>query len=123
MESNQKHSKIRRRRRTLRVRNRVRGSITKPRMCIIKSNQNIYVQLIDDENAKTLTSISTLSKDVRSTENNTKNVASAKYLGNLIAESAKKLGIKAAVCDRGGSKYHGVIAAVAQGARENGLEF
>ncbi|MCC5832100.1 MAG: 50S ribosomal protein L18 [Chlamydiales bacterium] len=123
MESSQiKVSKIRKMR-AMRTRKRVRGSREKPRLCVIKSNKNIHVQLIDDENALTLASTSTLSKDFRTTEFNKRNLISAKQLGLKIAELAKGKAVKKVVFDRSGFKYHGVIAAVADGAREGGLEF
>ncbi len=123
MESSRKHVAKVRKKRVLRLRKRVRGTTEKPRLCVIKTNQNINVQLIDDENSITLASVSTLSKEFKNTEFNKKNQTSAKQLGLKIAEKAKEKSVKKAVFDRSGFKYHGVIAAVADGAREGGLEF
>ncbi len=123
MESSQIHASRVRKKRVVRTRKKVRGDQQKPRLCVIKSNKNIHVQLIDDENSLTLASTSTLSKDFRTTEFNKRNQASAKQLGLKIAELAKEKAVKKIVFDRSGFKYHGVIAAVADGAREGGLEF
>ncbi|MCH9627628.1 MAG: 50S ribosomal protein L18 [Chlamydiales bacterium] len=107
----------------MRTRKRVRGCEQKPRLCVIKTNTNIYVQLIDDEKSLTLASASTLSKEFRTTEFNKRNQTSAKQLGLKIADLAKKKAVSKVVFDRSGAKYHGVLAAVADGAREGGLEF
>ncbi len=123
MESSQKNTTRVRKKRVMRVRKKVRGSQGKPRLCVIKTNKNIHVQLIDDEKSLTLASTSTLSKDFRTTEFNKRNLSSAKQLGLKIAELAKEKAVKKVVFDRSGFKYHGVMAAVADGAREGGLEF
>jgi large subunit ribosomal protein L18 len=123
MESSQIKATRVRKKRVIRTRKKVRGSQEKPRLCVIKSNKNIHVQLIDDEKSLTLASTSTLSKDFRATEYNRRNQTSAKQLGLKIAELAKEKSIKRVVFDRSGFKYHGVLAAVADGAREGGLEF
>ncbi len=123
MESSQKRATKVRKKRVMRTRKRVRGSQDKPRLCVIKSNKNIHVQLIDDENSLTLASTSTISKDFRTTEFNKRSQTSAKQLGLKIAELAKAKSVKKVVFDRSGFKYHGVIAAVADGAREGGIEF
>ncbi|MCB1180626.1 MAG: 50S ribosomal protein L18 [Chlamydiia bacterium] len=112
-----------RRRRTLRVRKRLKGCEGKPRLSVVKTNKHILVQLIDDVNGKTLASTSTLSKEYKQTEYNKKNKTSAKQLGLKIGNLAKDQGITGVVFDRGRFKYHGVIAAVAEGAREQGLQF
>ncbi len=104
--------------RAMRVRKKLTG---KPRLTVIKSNLHIHVQLIDE--GKVLASTSTLSKEFRATEFNKKNKASGRKLGEKIAELAKDQKIKEVIFDRGCSKYHGVLAAVADGAREAGLEF
>lgn len=123
MESSQlKISKIRKKR-VVRTRKKLRGNAERPRLCVIKSNRHIFVQLIDDERSVTLAGISTLSKDFRQTEHNKRNTSSAKQLGFKIAELAKEKAVKKVVFDRSGFKYHGVIAAVADSAREGGLEF
>jgi len=123
MENSQiKRSRIRCKR-AMRVRKNLRGTFEKPRLSVVKTNCHVHVQLIDDENAHTLVSTSTIAKEFRNTEFNRKNKASAKQLGLKIAELAKAKDIKRVVFDRGPFKYHGVIAAVADGAREGGLEF
>lgn len=123
MENSQiKRNKVRSKR-SLRVRKYLRGSTERPRLNVIKTNGNIHVQLINDDNSQTLASISTLSKEFRGTEYSRKNKVSAKQLGLRIAELAKAKDVKAVIFDRGRFKYHGVIAAVADGAREGGLEF
>lgn len=103
-----------------RIRSKVAGTTARPRLAVFKSLKHIYVQLIDDANGKTLVSASTRDKD-----SNTKgaNTAAAKAVGALIAKKAKDKGIKQVVFDRGGYLYHGNIKALADAARENGLEF
>lgn len=123
MDSTQKKKMVVRNRRTLRLRKRVRGCEIKPRLCVVKTNKHVHVQLIDDESSSTIASISTLSKEFRSTEHNRRNQSSAKQLGLKIAELAKAKSVNKVVFDRSSFKYHGVIAAVADGAREGGLEF
>jgi len=109
--------------RALRVRKHVRGDAAKPRMCVVKSNKHVSVQIIDDEKGITLASLSTNSKELRKTEFKKKNKASAKALGEQIAERAKALGIGQVVFDRGPFKYHGILAELANAARSNGLQF
>lgn len=122
MLSELKKKKFNRRRRARRVRFHVKGCEVRPRLCVVKTNSHIHVQLIDDEQRVTLASTSTLSKEFRNTAYNRKNKESAKQLGMKIAELAEKREIKSAVFDRGPFKYHGVIAAVAEGARQKGLK-
>lgn len=110
-------------RRAKRVRQHVRGTQEKPRMCVVKTNKHIQVQIIDDENSVTLASLSTNSKEVRKTEFSRRNKASAKYLGEKIAEKAKALGVGQVVFDRGPFKYHGILAELATAARSSGLQF
>ena len=105
-----------RKKRAFRVRKKLRGTGERPRISIIKTNQHVHVQLINDDEGKTLGHASTLTLKSR------KNKESGKQLGQMIAEVCKKLHIKKAVIDRGRFKYHGVIAAVADGAREGGVE-
>lgn len=107
--------------RALRVRSKLRGSAEKPRLSVVKTNAHIIAQLIDDDRGVTLGSISTFSKELRNTEYSRKNKNSAKVIGEKIASIAKSKNIERVIFDRGCSKYHGVIAAVADGARENGL--
>lgn len=106
--------------RALRVRKHLRGNAEKPRLSVHKSNMHIHVQLIDDESARTLASASTL--EFRGTEQGRKNKESAHKLGLKIAESARAIDVKKMVFDRGSHKYHGVIAALADGVREGGIE-
>lgn len=122
MDKSHKHKQYTRKKRTLRVRKHLRGNGEKPRMCVVKSGLHLYVQLIDDEKAITLASTSTLSKEFQKTDYNRKNVESGKQLGLKIAELAKQKNVNAVVFDRGHSKYHGVVASVADGAREGGLQ-
>ena len=122
MDNSQLHRNSIRKKRALRVRKTLRGSQEKPRLCVIKSGQHVYAHLIDDESALTLASVSTLSKEFRQTEYNRKNKDSAKQLGLKIAELAKEKNVKTVVFDRGRFKYHGVVASVADGAREGGLQ-
>ncbi len=110
-------------RRALRVRKFLKGSSSKPRLSVVKTNKHIYVQLIDDTLGKTLASISTVSKSGKSAGLIVKNQEVAKGLGNKIAELGKSLQIEQVVFDRGPFKYHGIIAMVADGAREGGLQF
>ncbi|MCH9625796.1 MAG: 50S ribosomal protein L18 [Chlamydiales bacterium] len=123
MESSQKHRNRIRKTRAMRVGKHVRGSQEKPRLKVIRSNTQVYVQLIDDEKSITLASTSTLSKDSKNTESQKKNVTSAKQLGLKIAELAKEKNVQKVVFDRGRYRYHGIVAAIADGAREGGLLF
>ena len=109
--------------RTFRVRKRMHGTNTKPRLNVVKSNNHIQAQLIDDDSGTTLGCAATFGKDLRTTEFNRKNKASARKIGELIAEIAKSKNIKEVVFDRGPFKYHGVLAELANAAREGGLQF
>ncbi|WP_213358097.1 50S ribosomal protein L18 [Chlamydiifrater phoenicopteri] len=123
MESSLLKSNSMKRRRALRVRRHLRGSFERPRLCVVKTNKHLYVQLIDDEQGKTLGSISTVVKALKSTDLAKKSKESAKLLGEKIAELGKSLNISKVVFDRGPFKYHGVVAAIADAAREGGLQF
>lgn len=112
--------KMERRRRHIRVRRKISGTSERPRLCVYRSNTNIYVQIIDDVAGKTLVSASTLDKSVK--EKHANKVA-AKELGTIIAKKATEQKIKSVVFDRGGYIYHGVIKELAEAAREGGLEF
>ncbi|MGK5595207.1 MAG: 50S ribosomal protein L18 [Parachlamydiaceae bacterium] len=112
-----------RQRRKVRVRKALRGTSVKPRLCVIKSNKHIQAQLIDDEKGVTLASVATYSKEFRNTDFGRKSKASAKVLGEKIASKAIELGCSEIVFDRGPFKYHGVLAELANGAREAGLKF
>lgn len=111
-----------RQRRHRRVRKHITGTSQRPRMNIFRSNKNIFVQVIDDIEGRTLVSCSTIDADVAAKLVDKSKVEAAKIVGQMIAERAKEAGITTVVFDRGGFKYHGRIAAVADGAREAGLE-
>jgi large subunit ribosomal protein L18 len=104
-----------------RIRKKISGSATKPRLSVFRSNKDIYVQLIDDTNGTTIASASSRQKDIASQK--TTKVEASKKVGEAIAKKSEELGIKNVVFDRSGYLYHGRIKAVAEGAREAGLEF
>ena len=106
-----------------RLRNRFAGTAERPRLAVFRSNNHMYAQIIDDTVGNTLVSASTLQKDVKAELEKTNNVDAAAYLGKVIAEKALEKGIKEVVFDRGGFIYQGKIAALAEAAREAGLEF
>jgi large subunit ribosomal protein L18 len=103
-----------------RIRQRLRGNAERPRLAVYRSLKHIYVQVIDDRAGRTLVSASSNEKNANA---NGGNVAGAKEIGKLVAERAKEQGIKQVVFDRGGYLYHGRIKALADAARESGLEF
>jgi large subunit ribosomal protein L18 len=115
--------KQRRERVRRRYRGVVRGTSERPRLTVFRSLRHVYAQLIDDGSGITLVSASTLEKATTGDLKATGNVAAGKRLGAVIAERAKDQGITSVVFDRGGFKYHGVIRAIADGAREAGLKF
>ncbi len=106
-----------------RIRKKVIGTPERPRMSVCFTNQNIHVQFIDDTAGKTLAAASTLAKTTPNREKLAANVPSAKTIGALAAETAKTKGIKQVVFDRGTARYHGKIKALADAAREAGLQF
>ena len=112
--------KMERERRHLRVRRKISGTAERPRLCVYRSNTNLYVQIIDDVAGNTLVSASTLDKDVKTKYANKE---AAKELGALIAKKAKAKNIETVVFDRGGYIYHGVVKELAEAAREGGLKF
>lgn len=112
-----------RERRRRRVRAKISGTAARPRLAIFRSNEHIYVQLINDEQGNTLAAASTLDKPVREKATSLNKTAEAREVGRLIAERAQAAGIKTAVFDRGGFLYHGRVAALADAARAGGLEF
>lgn len=112
--------KAERQRRHIRVRRKISGTPECPRLCVFRSNSNLYVQIIDDTKGITLAQASTLDKDVKVKHSNKE---AAKEVGALIAKRALEKNIKAVVFDRGGYVYHGVIKELADAAREGGLEF
>ena len=106
-----------------RMRNRFSGTAERPRLSVFRSNNHMYAQVIDDTAGNTLVSASTLEKDVKAELEKTNNVDAASYLGTVIAKRALEKGIKTVVFDRGGFIYQGKVAALAEAAREAGLEF
>jgi large subunit ribosomal protein L18 len=106
-----------------RVRGKVDGTPERPRLNVFRSLTNIYAQVIDDNQAHTLVSASTIDKDVAGQVEGKSKAEAAKIVGLVIAQRAKDAGISKVVFDRGGYKYHGRVAALAEGAREGGLEF
>ena len=106
-------------RRQLRIRKRISGTAARPRLVVNRSARHVFVQVVDDTIGQTVASASTLEADLRAFDGD--KTAKAKRVGELVAERAKAAGIEAVVFDRGGNKYHGRIAAVADGAREGGL--
>jgi ribosomal protein L18, bacterial type len=110
-----------RRRRHLRVRKKVRGTAARPRLAVFRSNKHIYAQVIDDVAGRTLASASTMEPSERGAGTGTVNAA--RSVGERVADRAKSAGVSTVVFDRGGFKYHGRVAAVADGARSAGLEF
>ena len=112
--------KLERKRRHARVRTKVSGTAERPRLCVYRSNTNLYAQIIDDVAGITLVAASTLDKEVKTKKSN---VEAAKEVGALIAKKAAEKNIKTVVYDRGGYIFHGVVKALAEAAREGGLEF
>ena len=106
-----------------RLRNRFSGTAERPRLAVFRSNNHMYAQIIDDTVGKTLVSASTLQKEVKAELEKTNNVDAAAYLGTVIAKRAIEKGINTVVFDRGGFIYQGKIKALADAAREAGLEF
>jgi large subunit ribosomal protein L18 len=106
-------------RRHLRVRKRITGSAVRPRLVVNRSARHVFVQVVDDSKGITVASASTMEADLRGFEGD--KTAKSKRVGELVAERAKAAGIEAVVFDRGGNRYHGRVAAVAEGAREGGL--
>jgi large subunit ribosomal protein L18 len=114
-----KSKSAKRSRRQLRIRKRISGTAVRPRLVVNRSARHVFVQVVDDTKGLTVASASTLEADLRAFDGD--KTAKAKRVGELVAERAKAAGIEAVVFDRGGNKYHGRIAAVADGAREGGL--
>ena len=112
--------KATRKRRHLRVRRKISGTAECPRLCVYRSNTNLYAQIIDDVAGNTIVSASTLDKEVKTKHANKE---AAKEVGTLIAKKAIEKNIKTVVFDRGGYIYHGVVKELAEAAREAGLEF
>jgi len=113
-----RRDKIRRR-----IRSTIRGTEERPRLSVFKSNKHIYAQLINDRDGLTIAAASTLSTDLEGDLKGKTKVEQSKLVGDLLAKKAEEAGVKKAVFDRSGYKYHGKVKAVADGAREGGLEF
>ena len=113
------HAPARRLKRRRRVRAKVHGSAERPRISVFRSNRGVFAQLVDDDGGRTLASVNWTEADLRSL----KPLEQAKKAGGLLAERAKAAGIETAVFDRGGYRYHGRVKALAEGAREGGLNF
>lgn len=113
-----------RHRKKMRIRKKVFGTAERPRLVVFRSAKNIYAQIVDDLHNRTLTSVSTLSPDLKEKTAKAKGkITAAQLVGKRIAEKAKELNIKNVVFDRGGYMYHGRVKAVADAAREGGLHF
>ena len=112
--------KLERKRRHIRVRTKISGTAERPRLCIYRSNSNIYAQIIDDVAGNTLVSASTLDKEVKIKKSN---IEAAKEVGTLIAKRAAAKNIKTVVYDRSGYIYHGIVKELAEAARKGGLDF
>jgi large subunit ribosomal protein L18 len=106
-------------RRQVRGRKKIAGTAVRPRLVVSRSTRHLFVQVVDDTVGKTVASASTMEADLRSFDGD--KAAKAKKVGELVAARAKDAGIEAVVFDRGGNKYHGRVAAIAEGAREGGL--
>ena len=107
----------------MKIRNRFSGTAERPRLAVFRSNNHVYAQVIDDVAGKTLVSASTLEKDIKAELKNTDDIEAATKIGDVVAKRALEKGIKAVVFDRGGYIYHGKVKALADAAREAGLEF
>jgi len=116
---------LQRKRRHLRIRNKLRGTAERPRLVVFRSLKNIEGQIVDDDARRTVLGVSTLAADLKgfTPEGKNKRVEQSFAAGKLLAERAKAQGIEAVVFDRGGYKYHGRVKAFADGAREGGLQF
>ena len=110
-----------RKRRHIRVRKKVSGTAERPRLVVTRSARHLVAQVVDDTRGHTLASASTMEDDLRGAS--VDKTAKARKVGQLLAERAKQAGVQAVVFDRGGNKYHGRVAALAEGAREGGLDF
>jgi len=106
-----------------RIRKKLEGSTSRPRLAVFRSNKHIYAQVIDDSKGATLTAASTLDVDTKKDVKHGGNIAAAKAVGKLVAQRAKEKGIENVLFDRGGYLYHGRVKALAEAAREAGLKF
>ncbi len=121
--NHEKRNHVQRKRRAWRVRKRIRGTAQRPRLCIKRSLKHTYAQVIDDSRGSTLASASTTEPSLKGEVKYGGNKTAATTIGRLVAERAIAAGIKEVCFDRGGSKYHGRVAALADAAREAGLSF
>jgi large subunit ribosomal protein L18 len=112
-----------RKRRQRRVRAKVHGTAQRPRLNIFRSNENIFAQVIDDDQGRTLVSASTIDTEVAPKLSDKNKTDAARIVGQILGERAKNAGIETVIFDRGGFQYHGRVAALADGAREAGLKF
>ena len=110
---------VARQRRHLRLRKKITGTAVRPRLVVTRSSRHMVAQVVDDNTGRTVASASTLEADLRAFDGD--KTAKARKIGELVAERAKAVGVDTVVFDRGGNKYHGRVAAVADGAREGGL--
>ena len=110
---------VARQRRHLRLRKKITGTAVRPRLVVTRSSRHMVAQVVDDKSGRTVASASTLEADLRAFDGD--KTAKARKIGELVAERAKAVGVDTVVFDRGGNKYHGRVAAVADGAREGGL--
>jgi len=115
--------RLARKRRHARVRAKITGTTSRPRLCVFRSLNHIYAQVIDDVTGHTLVTASTLDPEIRGGANSQAKSASAELVGSLVAKRALDKGIKQVVFDRGGYKYHGRVKALAEAARQGGLKF
>ena len=118
-----KDRKVVRAKKHMRIRNRVNGTSECPRLAVFRSNNHMYAQIIDDTVGNTLVSASTAQKEVKAELEKTNDTAAAAYVGKIVAERALEKGITTVVFDRGGFVYHGKVQALADAAREAGLNF
>ena len=118
-----KRKRLARQHRHIRVRKRVQGTLERPRLCVFRSLSHIYAQIIDDAQGHTLVAATTLEADMQAELGGKDKKGQAKVVGQVLARRALAAGIRQVVFDRGGYLYHGRIKAIAEGAREGGLEF
>ena len=120
---NKESRNVIRQKKHLKIRNRFSGTTERPRLAVYRSNNHVYAQVIDDTVGKTIVSASTVEKSIASEIEKTNNIDAAAYVGKVIAERALAANIKEVVFDRGGFIYHGKVKALADAAREAGLQF
>jgi len=116
-------SEAHRRRIHVRIRQRIAGTSERPRLCVHRSSRHIRAQVVDDQTGRTIASASSLDTDVKKTLKGGGNIAASKVVGKAIAERARAKGVEKVVFDRGGYQYHGRVQALAEAAREAGLQF